>query len=89
MDQEKIDKAIQMGVPEHTVGALERYINDRIPTGSFLNAVLCNDLVDAISKADEQNLRAIPEIVKFIYNNIPMNSWRTEEKVREWLSDRK
>ena len=78
-------KAIEMGVPEHTVGALERYVNDRIPTGGFLNAVLCNDLVGAVSHADEQNLRSIPEIVKFLYNNVPMGAWRTEDNVKNWL----
>jgi len=82
------EKAINMGVPVHTVGALERYINDRIPTGGFLNAVLTNDLVGAISYADEDNLRAIPEIVKFLYNNVPMNAWRDEENVKKWLADR-
>jgi len=79
------EKAIAMGVPVHTVGALERYINDRIATGGFLNAVLCNDLIGAISLADEQNLRSIPEIVKFLYNNVPMRAWRTKEKVKTWL----
>ena len=80
------EKAIDMGIPELTVSALERYINDRIPTGGFLDAVLRNDLFGAISRADEFNSRSLPEIVKFIYNNLPGNSWGDSERIKSWLN---
>lgn len=35
-------------IPEHTKAALDRYVNDRIPPGGFLTAVLTNDLTGAV-----------------------------------------
>lgn len=32
-------------VPAHTRGGIVRYIDEGIPPGSFLTAIICNDLV--------------------------------------------
>ena len=31
-------------IPEHMRGGIERYVNHGIPPGSFLTAIICNDL---------------------------------------------
>jgi len=64
---------------------LERYVNDRCPTGGFLHAVLSNDLMEACARADMHNQRRLPEIATYIYNNLPMISWGSPEKVDAWL----
>jgi len=71
---------------EQVKETLERYVNDRCPTGGFLHAVLSNDLTEACARADMRNQRQLPEIVTYIYNNIPSISWGSPEKVEKWLN---
>jgi len=67
------------------IGSLRRYTEHKIPTGSFLRAVLENDLTEAIGRADHININRIPSIVDYIYNNLPHNSWGSKEIVRQFL----
>lgn len=72
-------------IPELTRGALTRYVEKRIATGSFLYAVLTNNLFDAIAQADESNVNALRAIVRYIYNELPGGCWGSVETVNEWL----
>lgn len=71
-------------VPAHTQAALMRYVNQGFMPGGFLTAVITNDLFGAVSRADEMNIQALPEIVKFIYNEIPMAAVGSTEKMDKW-----
>lgn len=73
------------GVPQHTLEALLRYRDQRIPTGGFLYAVLTNDLRDALGRADNFNRSALYEIVHWCYWELPAPSWGSKEKVAAWL----
>jgi len=64
---------------------LDRYGTHREPVGGFLTAVLSGNLVDACAKADPENLRALPAIVSYIYNQLPTRCWGTPEIVQVWL----
>lgn len=66
--------------------SLNRYAKERIPTGSFLMAVLKNNLVEAICRADDDNRKDILEIVQYVYNELPGNCWGSPEIVKKWLS---
>ena len=72
---------------EEIKATLGRYVKDKIPTGGFLEAVLSNDLVGAVGRADSENIQRIPEIVKYIYNNLPSNCWGDTETVTKWLNN--
>lgn len=72
-------------IPPLTQFALVRYVEDRIATGGFLNAVLTNNLFSAIAKADESNVQALRAIVRYIYNEMPGNCWGDAKTVKEWL----
>lgn len=74
-----------MSIPNRTIDALDRYVEQRIPTGGFLQAVLENDLVAAVSRADDQNRQALADIVQYIYNNLPLACWGSPESVKTWL----
>lgn len=65
--------------------ALRRYIFEAIPPGDFLMAVLCNDLKEAVGRADHRNIGAIPAYVALLYNDAPGTCWGSEEKVQAWL----
>lgn len=77
--------------PDITVGiaiinSLDRYVEHRIPTGSFLQAVLENNLTGAFSRADSENKANIGSIVAVCYDCLPHPCWGSKEKVENWLS---
>lgn len=65
--------------------SLIRYRDKHCPTGGFLRAVLENDLMMAVSKADLPNLGALHHIVAWIYNYMPRMAHGSPEKVERWL----
>lgn len=85
IDQRPLDFS-GYGVPKHTQEALERYINHRICPGSFLGAVLSNDLKQAVSRADEENKLALVEIVYWLHNRAPSYCWGSVELFKNYLN---
>ena len=67
------------------VDAVKRYVNDRLPPGDFLAAVICNNLSEAIGRADMDNMRNIPAIAAYFYNEVPTSAWGSKEKMQAWL----
>jgi len=76
------------GVPEGLREGLIRYIVDHIPTGSFLLAVLTNDLKEACGRADEENKYRLFDLVYFLHNFAPSACWGSKDQVRAWLEIR-
>ena len=72
-------------IPEYTRESIDAYVKHRQPTGGFLTAVLSNNLVEAVGRADEHNINALPDIVRYVYNEIPANCWGSPEAVSTWL----
>ena len=70
-------------IPEHTENAIERYVNERIPPGGFLTAVLSNDLAGAVARADMYNREALSDIVQYIYNRVPASAWGSPKAVSD------
>lgn len=68
-------------IPIKTKQALDRYVAEGCIPGGFLLAVLTNDLMGAVFRADEENLPALPHICRYVYNEIPSSCWGTKEKV--------
>ena len=75
-------------IPERMMKGLTRYINEHCPVGDFLIAVLENDLMEAVGRADDENLRNLPAFVAYLYNEAPGNCWGSPEAVRAWLNDK-
>lgn len=73
-------------IPGRLIDALDRYIGPRIPTGDFLYNVLTNNLYGACMTADKDNLKIIPTIIKYLYNEAPASCWGSEENVKIWLA---
>lgn len=72
-------------IPDHTLSALDRYVNQRIQPGGFLTAVLSNDLFGAVAKADSANKLALYDICQYIYNEVPGNAWGSYDAVRVYI----
>lgn len=71
-------------VPEHVAEGLIAYVRHGRPVGGFLTAVLCNDLKEAVGRADEQCLDNLVAIVGWLYNEAPAACWGSLEKVNAW-----
>ncbi|KKK91455.1 hypothetical protein LCGC14_2712810 [marine sediment metagenome] len=74
-----------MDIPDYTLDGLQRYIQWGIPTGSFLQAVLSNDLFEAFATADITNRDAMFGIVGWIYNNAPSKCHGNAEAYKKWI----
>ena len=72
-------------IPAHMMDSLRRYIDDGVPTGDFLRAVLANDAANALGRADSNNMWILPVYFTFLYNEAPAGCWGSVEKVDAWL----
>lgn len=68
--------------------SIDAYVATGRPTGSFLEAVLSNDLMEAFARADSGALDNLPHIVAYLYNKVPSGCWGSRERVREWIKAR-
>lgn len=84
-DKYSIEFMVSKGIPSHTAHTIQNYIVDRLQPGSFIRAVVRNNLMDAFSYADVENLEAIKEIVMYFYNYAPMECWGSEENYNNWM----
>lgn len=76
-------------IREDWFGALERYLNMGIMPGSFMTAVLENNLVEAFSRADIMNSANLKNIIGYVYNHLPSNSWGSPQRVHDYLESLK
>lgn len=74
------------GLPEHMQGAMRLYMERGIEPGSFLLAVLSNDLMGAIGRADSINKHRLNEYAMWLYNDAPSASFGSPEKVKQWIT---
>ena len=75
-------------VPEHLQPGLARYILHGVLPGSFLKAVLSNNLLNAAVRADETSLAALPDIARFLLNSAPPACYGTGDKMQFWARGR-
>lgn len=73
-------------IPEHTKESLMNYFNNCYDPGSFVKAVLVNDLYAAASRSDHINRPEIANIAMWVINNAPYGSYGDHETVKEWLN---
>lgn len=72
--------------PAHIRGGIVRYIDEGIAPGSFLTAIICNDLIGACGKADGINRLALFDIVAWFWNESPSSCWKSREAMDAWIA---
>ena len=72
----------------YMTGAVERYIEHRVPPGGFLKAVLQNELIEAANRADEENAIHLRDWCVFLYNYLPVESYGSTENYTNWIKER-
>ena len=73
-------------VPSHTIEALDRYWTHGYEPGSFLAALLCGDVYNAIVRADPWNKESLGHIVYYIVHNAPRGSYGSPELYQDWVN---
>ncbi len=87
MDRNTMEQALAASqIPEYMKGGLLRYLLRGIPPGSFLTALLSNDLRRTFERADDHNQRAVLDYIKFLYNDAPGQVWGSPSKVNDWIA---
>jgi len=75
-------------LPEHIQGGAQRYIEQGILPGDFLQAVICNNLKESFARADDINIHRMFDIVNFFYNEAPSACWGSKKSMRDWINDK-
>lgn len=80
------------GIPTSGAEALESYLFDRIPPGSFFRALMENDFVSVFATADTVNRYLLRNYADLMYNELPTRSYGpgicpygSAENVEAWL----
>jgi hypothetical protein len=71
-------------IPPTTIETLERWVSHGVQPGSFVRAVLCNNLLEACNYADDFNAAALLDIVAWVANKVPAHCWGSEVRFRAW-----
>lgn len=79
-DESKLNK-----IPEHMKQGVVNYVELGYRPGSFLNAVLGNDLATAGFYADDYNRNAWREWADVLDFVLPKKSWGSAEIVNAWI----
>lgn len=72
-------------IPINIQKGIDRYVKEHTHTGSFLYAVLTNNLRESFNRADEESLAHLKDIVQYCHWEIPSSCWGSVEKVEIWL----
>lgn len=68
---EPVSPSVIAAIPPRVLDAINNYVWYAQPTGGFVSAVLSNDLMSSIWRADERSLNAIKAICEYIHNAVP------------------
>jgi hypothetical protein len=79
-----LNYAEAQGIPESMVHGILDYIFSGVIPGSFLQAVIANDLRRSVEQADIVNINLLPNYVRFFYNYVPASCWGSKEKMYNW-----
>lgn len=69
----------------HLKRGLDRYAYHHVPTGSFLHAVLGNDLQGALASGNLDSRENLMSIVTYIRDKLPLDCQGSPEIVKAWL----
>ena len=72
-------------LPVSTKIQIDAYVDQGVPPGDFLYAVLTSNLFEAAMHTDAVNGPNLSDICMYIYNYTPAVCWGSVEKVEAWL----
>ena len=82
------ERILRYRLPDYMANPVYLYAAHRIPPGNFLQAVLTNDFMDVVGRADRHNIERLKEWAQFLYNEMPTGSYGSSANVMNWLKER-
>jgi len=79
-------KETEYTIDDTTINELKRYVHHGELPGNFLRAVLCNNFANAVALADGHNLQNLPAFARYLWWEMPSDSWGSTEKILKWCS---
>lgn len=80
-----VGRSVWSEIDEATRNAIYWYvIAGRVP-GHFVRALMSNDLLRTVARADPDNLRLLPRIVRLIASATPLECWGSSQAVDRWI----
>ncbi len=79
---DQVSDSVVAAIPPRIREGLDRYACYGVPTGDFLQAVLSNNLMLAVGRADKDSLAAIQPICQYVHNALPGVCHGSPEKVK-------
>ena len=76
-------------LPEYMREPAKRYVEDGDLPGRFLQAVLQNDFVQVVFRADDINGAMLKDWAMWVYNECPSQAWGSQKKMFKWSRERK
>lgn len=73
-------------IPDRCHVPLQRYLEFGEPKGSFLTAVLSNDLIGAVQRGDKINRIALSGYVEFLTDFVDPDAYGSFQKVSDWIA---
>jgi hypothetical protein len=73
-------------IPQHMHGAIQDYVERGLLDDDFLEAIVCNDLRNAVLYADHINVKQLDMYVRFFLYYCPAECWGNVDKVADWMS---
>ena len=72
---------------EETKNAIDNYVQHGVRPGSFVEAILMNDLKGSVLRADAANRQCLPALVTFLMNAVPSDAWGSKRGVNRWIAE--
>ena len=76
-----------LAIPEHMRDGLQLYIDHGIKPGSFMRAILENDLKNAVFLADAVNRNRFSDYIYILHQYAPGRCWGSPEKFEAWVAE--
>ena len=82
-----VSLCIRYNVPVHMVGGLQNYFCHHLRPGSFLEAVIVNDLKASCMLADETNRHHLWDYIHLFQAHAPTEAWGSPIRFNEWIAE--
>lgn len=76
-------------IPKEILDSLADYVERGTPPGGFLTSVLENDLMRTFHRADLENRRSLPVLVRLLFSHVSSHAYGSPENVRQWIQQKK
>ena len=83
---DQFDDDLFAALPQGT--DLQRYVDEGWPLNHFLTALVENDLMECIGRADDANLAALEAYCLWLKNFAPAQCFGSKERVAAWIAQR-